>query len=130
MSFCSYAVLNFAFIAGLVKSAPGLHTLESRRPVSWGLGILSQNTAPAIWATVIPGLAKLPELRVLQLSFPGSDEHDTDLASIATARKVMQDSQLNRERKFITKRILAPHYTMKHKEDLLRSCVVEVFGSD
>ncbi|KAH8105283.1 hypothetical protein BXZ70DRAFT_1075318 [Cristinia sonorae] len=113
----------------LVKNAPNLHTLEIRRPVSGGLGIASQNTAPAVWAEVIPKLAALLKLRVLQLSFPDTQESPSDLVSIAAARKVMKESSLKKERKLVVRRVLAPHYTRSEmgREDVVDSSVEEIF---
>ena len=112
----------------LWKCAPKLHILEIRRPVYGCLRILTQNTAPSVWADVIPKLAELSELRVIKLTFPGSDEVDTDLLSIAAARKVLKESNLQQERKLVIRRVLAPHYTTPHREDLLHSISEEIFN--
>ncbi len=121
---------------GLVKSVPLLHTLEIRRPVNRGLGILSQNTAPAQWAQVIPSLAGLKQLRVLILTFPRRDEVPSDRASIDAARDVLRNSELGGEKKLIIRRIEAPHYENNPPHDpdldldLLLSESTEIFTSE
>ncbi|PSR71359.1 hypothetical protein PHLCEN_2v12771 [Hermanssonia centrifuga] len=120
----------------LVKSVPLLHTLEIRRPVNRGLGILSQNTAPAQWAQVIPSLAGLKQLRVLILTFPRRDEVPSDRASIDAARDVLRNSELGGEKKLIIRRIEAPHYENNPPHDpdkdldLLLSESTEIFTSE
>ncbi|KAI0072618.1 hypothetical protein K474DRAFT_1686559 [Panus rudis PR-1116 ss-1] len=112
----------------LVKVAPNLTRIEIRRPVNWGLGILSQNKAPAEWAQVIPKLSKLSKLRVITLSFPGEEELPSDRVSINAARDVLKNSKVP-EKKLIIRRVLAPHYTRGNdqKEDVVQSCVEEIF---
>lgn len=114
-------------IIGLVKTAPGLKRLELRRPVKWGLGIPSQNTAPSQWVDVIPKLSALPNLVCLQLTFPGETENRSDLNSITAARKVLRESKVKGEKKLIIRRVIAPHYTNTHEEDFVHTHVEEIF---
>ncbi|KAJ7770269.1 hypothetical protein DFH07DRAFT_806293 [Mycena maculata] len=110
-----------------VKKAPNLRTLEIRRPVNNGLGIHSQNTAPAEWAQVIPKLAPLKKLTELILTFPGVDEGAGDAASSAAAQKLVRLSSFVGERRLVVRRVIAPHYQNKHKEDFLHSSTTETF---
>ncbi|KAF7798096.1 hypothetical protein EIP86_009311 [Pleurotus ostreatoroseus] len=113
----------------LVRYAPLLTTLEIRRPVNYGLGIMSQNTAPADWAKAIPKLSGLKQLRTLTLTFPRRDQVPTDLPIIKAAREVMRKSKLKGEKKLIIRRMEAPHYTNNppHELDLLLSSKEESF---
>ncbi len=117
--------------SGLVKNAPStLHTLEIRRPVNSGLGILSQNTAPTQWVQVIPKLSRLTGLRKLVLTFPKSEEEPSDVASIDAAKKVMTGlaSSSGAATTLIVRRIIAPHYSHQlSEEDYVVSEEVFVF---
>ena len=84
---------------GLTKTGQSLKKLELRRPVNRALETSSQNTAPKEWANMIPNLSNLPNLICLQLTFPGEKEVPTDLASIAAARKLFQESKVKGEKK-------------------------------
>ncbi|CAL1702730.1 unnamed protein product [Somion occarium] len=94
----------------LIKNAPNLRKIEIRRPVCFGLGIMSQNKAPEQWSLVISKLSGLPKLRVIVLSFPGLEELPSDLVSIQKAREVLRKSKLQEERKLIVRRVIAQHY--------------------
>ncbi|KAJ7182809.1 hypothetical protein C8R43DRAFT_1101082 [Mycena crocata] len=116
--------------SGIVKNAPNLpnlRTLELRRPVNSGLGIMSQNEAPAEWAQVIPKLAALKGVSNLILTFPSADEKPGDAASIAAARVFLRRSDFSGERKLVIRRVVAPHYTNDHKTDFLHSSTMETF---
>ncbi|KAK0209897.1 hypothetical protein IW262DRAFT_1468203 [Armillaria fumosa] len=113
-------VKDLKLVDRLVKNAPStLHTLEIRRPVNNGLGILSQNTPPTEWVEVIPKLSRLKGLRKLVLTFPKSEEEPSDVASINAAKKVM--TELARSSRatttLIVRRIIAPHYSHQLSEE-------------
>lgn len=114
-------------LLGLVKNAPKLREIEIRRPVNSGLGILSQNTAPPEWLQIIPKLAALRDLATIRLTFPGEEEHASDLASIAAARQVLQRSQVKGEKRLHIRRVIAPHYTNEHALDFVHSSSTELF---
>ncbi|KAF7377589.1 hypothetical protein MSAN_00181600 [Mycena sanguinolenta] len=84
--------LKLQVVGRLLKNAPNLRTLEFRRPVNAGLGIASQNTAPAEWKQIIPKLAPLKKLTKLILTFPAAEEITDDTASIEAARTLMRKS--------------------------------------
>ena len=118
----------------MVKKAPDLRQVEIRRPVCWGLGILSQNAAPQEWSQVIPKLSGLKKLRVIVLSFPGLEETDTDRMSIEAARAVLKNSTLKEERTLVVRRVIAQHYDSplgNHDNqvgDIVRDVRKEVFS--
>ncbi|KAJ7472428.1 hypothetical protein B0H11DRAFT_2282954 [Mycena galericulata] len=119
---------DMKLVERLVKNAPNLRTLEIRRPVNRGLGILSMNEAPCEWAQVIPKLVGLKHLSELILTFPGEDEGLGDAASIATARTLMQMSPVAGTRQLVIRRVLAPHYTRAGIEmDFVHSSTTETF---
>ncbi|KAK7681712.1 hypothetical protein QCA50_015059 [Cerrena zonata] len=127
-------VKDMKVVDRLVKNAPNLREIEIRRPVSWGLGILTQNTTPQQWSQVIPKLAQLQKLRIIVLSFPGQEEIPSDRVSIEAARVVLKNSALKEkeERKLIIRRVIAQHNsTVDHADgqvgDIICSCVEEVF---
>ncbi|KAJ7489215.1 hypothetical protein FB451DRAFT_1080703 [Mycena latifolia] len=112
----------------LAKKAPNLRTLELRRPVNNGLGIESQNTAPAEWAQAIPKLAPLKKLTELILTFPAADEKPNDAVSVTAARTLLRAGTGVTERKLVVRRVIAPHYTHGAIEtDLLHSSNTELF---
>ncbi len=113
---------------GLAKSAPNLRNVEIRRPVNWGLGIISQNGTPAEWTQAVPKLALLPNLQCILLSIPRVDERPEDLSVIAAAREVLQNSSLKEERKLVIRRVIAPHYTNGQHEDIVHSVAEEVIS--
>ncbi|KAJ6595752.1 hypothetical protein DFH09DRAFT_146555 [Mycena vulgaris] len=109
----------------LVKNAPNLRTLELRRPVNWGLGIDSQNTAPPEWAQRIPVLARLTKLSTLILTFPAADEKSGDAPTITAARALLRDS--GGEKRLVVRRVIARHYTNEYEADFVHGEVTEVF---
>ncbi|KAF8917930.1 hypothetical protein CPB85DRAFT_1431005 [Mucidula mucida] len=116
----------------LVKSAPSsLHTVEIRRPVCEGLGISSQDTAPAEWANIIPKLVQLKSLKTLIVTFPkATEEPMSDQATVDAATKVMRTlKRKGEETKLIVRRIQAPHYDTgsPKEEDRLVSEEIEIF---
>ncbi|KAJ7779256.1 hypothetical protein B0H16DRAFT_1502062 [Mycena metata] len=113
----------------LVKRAPNLRKLEIRRPVNWGLGINSQNEAPAQWAQVIPRLAPLQHLTDLILTFPAAEEKPGDAGTIAAGRQLMQGkTAVKGKRRLTIRRVVARHYSNPgSEEDVLHSRVVETF---
>ncbi|KAJ7705567.1 hypothetical protein B0H17DRAFT_670886 [Mycena rosella] len=111
----------------LVKNAPNLRTLELRRPVNYGLGVHSQNKAPAVWAQIIPKLAPLKNLVELILTFPAADEKPDDAASVAAARGLLRSSSGTAERRLVVRRVIAPHYENGNEMDVLHSSKTEVF---
>lgn len=96
--------------------------------MDWGLGIGSQNTAPPEWANIIQTLSSLPNLVCLRLTFPGTEEHQTDLVTIAVARKMLQSSKVKGDKKLSIRRTIAPHYTNDYEEDSIHSDRTEVFN--
>ncbi|PBK62070.1 hypothetical protein ARMSODRAFT_964447 [Armillaria solidipes] len=124
-------VKDLKLVDRLVKNAPSvLHTLEIRRPVNNGLGILSQSTAPTEWVQVIPKLSHLKGLRKLVLTFPKSEEEPSDVASIHAAKKVMKGlaSSSRTTTTLIVRRVIAPHYSHQlSKEDYAVSEDIFVF---
>ncbi len=117
---------------GLVKSAPSsLHTVEIRRPVCEGLGISSQDTAPAEWANIIPKLVQLKSLKTLIVTFPkATEEPMSDQGTVDAATKVMRTlKRKGEETKLIVRRIQAPHYDTgsPKEEDRLVSEEIEIF---
>ncbi|KAJ6466825.1 hypothetical protein C8R45DRAFT_839033 [Mycena sanguinolenta] len=114
-------------VVGLLKHAPNLHTLEFRRPVNAGLGIASQNTAPAEWKQIVPKLAPLKKLTKLILTFPAAEEMPDDAASIEAARTLMRKSVVADERQLVVRRVVAPHYSNQQKEEVLHSLTTETF---
>ncbi|KAK0190157.1 hypothetical protein F5146DRAFT_1139734 [Armillaria mellea] len=118
-------VKDLKLVDRLVKNAPStLHTLEIRRPVNSGLGILSQNTAPTEWVQVMSKLPRLKGLRKLILTFPKSEEEPSDIASIDAAKKVMTGlaSSSGESATLIVRSVIAPHYSPQlRKEDYVVS---------
>lgn len=107
-------------------AAPKLHKLEIRSPVTWTSQ--KRSTTPDAWAEIIPRLSELPELRIIQLSFPGR-EHPSDSASIEASRRVLRTfkADVDRERKLIIRRVFAPHISNTHNTDFVETYTEESF---
>lgn len=112
--------------SGLVENAPGLKRLELRQRAGGRFGPPG-HTAPPEWAQIIPKLSALPNLVWLQLTFVGKEEA-TDLVSIAAARKMMQDSKVERVRKLVVRRVLRPPPPSEYSEDVVQSYQEEEFS--
>ncbi|KAK0432466.1 hypothetical protein EV421DRAFT_1910965 [Armillaria borealis] len=123
-------VKDLKLVDRLVINAPStLHTLEIRRPVSWDLGILSENTAPTEWVQVIPKLSRLKGLRKLVITFPKSGKESFDVASVDAAKEVMKGlaSRSGAGTTLIVRSVIAPHYSHQRKEDYVVSEDIVVF---
>ncbi|KAJ6498584.1 hypothetical protein C8R47DRAFT_1009750 [Mycena vitilis] len=110
----------------LVKKAPNLRTLELRRPVKNGMGILSQNAVPADeWCKVIPKLAALKKLEELIVAFPAAEDKPGDAAVIEAARALMRA----KAGRLVVRHVVARHYTIvpEQADDVVTSCSTEMF---
>ncbi|KAJ7856385.1 hypothetical protein B0H14DRAFT_718163 [Mycena olivaceomarginata] len=103
----------------LIKRAPNLRMLELRRPVNWGVGIDSQNTAARGVGERIPRLAALPKLTTLRLTSPRRRRRMT------TWRRSLPHASCCATR---DRRVLARRYTKKPEADPLHRSSTEVFG--
>ncbi|KAJ7770280.1 hypothetical protein DFH07DRAFT_806329 [Mycena maculata] len=115
------------FVDRLIKRAPNLRTLEIRRPVDFQRHINLQDTAPSEWVQVIPKLASLKQLSELILTFPSELEGVHDAESIAAARSLMETSPFAGQRRLVTRRVTAPHYTNAYHVDFVHSSDSEIF---
>ncbi|KAJ7677987.1 hypothetical protein DFH06DRAFT_1033531 [Mycena polygramma] len=116
---------DLKFVDRLAKKAPNLRTLELRRPVNYGLGILSQNQVPQEWTKVIPKLAALKKLAELIVTFPAAEDKPGDAAVIEAARALMRA----KSGRLVIRHVVARHYTItpEQGEDVVRSCTTETF---